>query len=631
MRTTSTQTDPVLPRRLPLKKGALILFSFIVVSQFVACGALKSGVSPVAAMSGEVSGEEKEGKIPPPDAYYHTIIGLQLEGEGDNSSALDAYRKALQYDPESPFLLTRAADLLNQLGEPKEALSTAERAFRLHPKDSRVLSLLGSLYVAAGQGEKALDVYQRLVEVEPKEIEAYYNLASLYAARGDLARAEEMVRKGVATDPKSGVGYFYLGKIAFENKRLDEALEYHRKALSLHPNFEQAHLEVARIHEIQGKPEEAKKVYQWVLDRINPRSREALSRLVQVWLRRQEFDEALRVLEERGEADPSNTDIPLQEAIFWVEKKDYPKAIEKVRRVIKGRPEDLRLKIYLASIHEENKEYETAISIYQELLNRDEKLYDVWIRLGSLYFYRLKDVEKALAQGDLARQVDAQRPEAYLFNGLVLQESQRYEEAISVFLDGIKKNPKLPDLHFHLGGTYDKLNRFDDLVREMEKAIALDANHANALNYLGYTYADKGIRLNEAMDLIQRALAVRPNDGYFIDSLGWAYYKKGQMPEAVEALKRAVSLVPEDPVINEHLGDAYLQQNRPDLAKEAWLRSLKLDPKNEKLIGRFKQAGFGEPMPEAEEHLQRTTDTPALQNDPPEASSQGTIPKPSVH
>lgn len=132
----------------------------------------------------------------------------------------------------------------------------------------------------------------------------------------------------------------------------------------------------------------------------------------------------------------------------------------------------------------------------------------------------------------------------------------------------------MPDLHFHLGATYDKLNRFDDLIRQMEKTIQLDSNHANALNYLGYTYAEKGIHLNEAIDLINRALVIRPDDGYFVDSLGWAYYKKGKIQEALDALNRAVSLVPEDPVIHEHLGELYLKQNRLDLAKEAWARSL---------------------------------------------------------
>ncbi|WDT71496.1 MAG: tetratricopeptide repeat protein [Candidatus Manganitrophus sp.] len=436
-----------------------------------------------------------------------------------------------------------------------------------------------------------------------------------------------MIRKGIDAEPTSGLGYYYLGKISFEKKAFEEALQQYRKALSLHPYFEQAHLEVARIHELQEKPEEAEKVYRTILQEVNPRSREATARLVQLLIQGKAFDEALRFLNEMAQSDPANLDIPLQEALIWVEKKEYAKAIEKVEAVMKGRPEDLRLRIYVASLYEESKEYEKAIAIYQDILGRDQKLYDVRIRLGALYFYKLQKIEQALEQGELAKKIDNQRPEAYLFNGLIFYEEDRFEEAARVFLQGIEKNPKMPDLHFHLGATYDKLNRFDDLIRQMEKTIQLDSNHANALNYLGYTYAEKGIHLNEAIDLINRALVIRPDDGYFVDSLGWAYYKKGKIQEALDALNRAVSLVPEDPVIHEHLGELYLKQNRLDLAKEAWARSLELDPKNDKLISRFKEAGFGEPL--LEEHPPKKTD--GLEVLPTESSNQKEVSKGSIH
>ncbi|HEY5600070.1 MAG TPA: tetratricopeptide repeat protein, partial [Candidatus Manganitrophaceae bacterium] len=299
------------------------------------------------------------------------------------------------------------------------------------------------------------------------------------------------------------------------------------------------------------------------------------------------------------------------------------------------------LKIYLGSLYEENKEYEKAIETYQTVLGRgaaqkpreessdaiEKTDYDIHLRLGSIYYYKLKKEQEALEQAALARRIDLQRPESYLFQGLVLYDAKRYEEATAVFIQGIEKNPKSPDLHFHLGAAYDKLNRFNDLIKEMEQAITLDAKHANALNYLGYTYAEKGVRINEAIDLINRALSVRPNDGYFIDSLGWAYYKKGMIRDAMVNLKRAVSLVPDDPVIREHLGEVYLQDKLADLAREEWMHSLRLDPKNEKLLTRFKEAGFGEPI--LEESSQRRNDIP--QNPQTETSNQKEIPVESVH
>ncbi|MFQ5641504.1 MAG: tetratricopeptide repeat protein, partial [bacterium] len=331
-------------------------------------------------------------------------------------------------------------------------------------------------------------------------------------------------------------------------------------------------------------------------------------------IRTKAYDEALVLLDRLSEEDPSNLDISLQKTHVLVEKKAFSDAIQMLLPVVEAKPKDVRLKIYLASLYEENREVDHALAVYQGVLDQDPNVYDARIRLGYLYFYRFKNIDEALIQGELAKQLDPQRVESYLFTGLVLHDSERFEEAVEAFLEGLEMRPSLPDLHFHLGATFDKMNRFDDMVFEMEKAITLDAEHANALNYLGYTYADKGIELDKAIDLIKRALAVRPDDGYFIDSLGWAYYKKGMLQDAIDLLQKAVMSVPDDPVIHEHLGEVYLKNNRIELARKAWERSLELDPENNQLMLRYKEAGFGSPS--HEKSLQK------IKNPPPEVSSE---------
>jgi tetratricopeptide (TPR) repeat protein len=182
--------------------------------------------------------------------------------------------------------------------------------------------------------------------------------------------------------------------------------------------------------------------------------------------------------------------------------------------------------------------------------------------------------------------------------GLTMLQASRQEEAVAVFREGLQRIPESADLHFNLGTAYDKMGRFDELVHEMEEAIRLDPKHADALNYLGYTYAERDMRLEEAVALIQRALAVKPQNGYYLDSLAWAYYKLGRFQEALEEMKRAVAVVPDDPVFLEHLGEICLTQNLRGEAREAWLRSLELDPTNHKLAERFKAKGFGDPATE---------------------------------
>src|SRR5438132_1793373 len=223
------------------------------------------------------------------------------------------------------------------------------------------------------------------------------------------------------------------------------------------------------------------------------------------------------------------------------------------------------------------KEFDKAIAEYRTIIQADERYSDAHLHLGYL-LYRLKRNDEALPH---LKQVIALNPmmtEAYLLLGLTLLQASCQEEAVAVFREGLQRNPESADLHFNLGTAYDKMGRFDELVHEMEEAIRLDPKHADALNYLGYTYAERDMRLEDAVTLIQRALAVKPQNGYYLDSLAWAYYKMGRFQEALEEMKQAVAVVTDDPVFLEHLGDIFLTQNLRGEPREAGVRSLHIHP-----------------------------------------------------
>jgi Flp pilus assembly protein TadD len=133
------------------------------------------------------------------------------------------------------------------------------------------------------------------------------------------------------------------------------------------------------------------------------------------------------------------------------------------------------------------------------------------------------------------------------------------------------------------------------MIAALKKTIELKPENADALNYLGYSYAEKGEHLDESVRLIKRALQNKPDNGYILDSLAWAYYQKGMLKEALTEMEKAVSKEEDDPVMREHYGDIFLKLSRKDKAGEQWLKSLKLDPENQKLRDRFKAAGFGDP------------------------------------
>ena len=173
-----------------------------------------------------------------------------------------------------------------------------------------------------------------------------------------------------------------------------------------------------------------------------------------------------------------------------------------------------------------------------------------------------------------------QKPLPYIVLAEILEDQKDYQRALEVLKKAVKTFPQDASIHFRLGVIYDKMQSKDMCIKEMRQTISLDPNHAEALNYLGYTYAEMGENLDEAEKLIKKALEIKPEDGYIIDSLGWVYYQKGQYKKALEILKKAHKLASKDPIITEHLGDVYSKNGLYQEALKYYRQALKLKPDN---------------------------------------------------
>jgi Flp pilus assembly protein TadD len=161
-----------------------------------------------------------------------------------------------------------------------------------------------------------------------------------------------------------------------------------------------------------------------------------------------------------------------------------------------------------------------------------------------------------------------------------LRLNDRYAESAQV-LDKliIQAGPKASwNLYYMRGVARDQAGDWDGAERDLKQALALSPDEPEVLNYLGYSWIDQGINLDDGMKMIKRAVEQRPDDGYIVDSLGWAYYRIGNYDDAVKNLERAIDLKPEDPTINDHLGDAYWRDGRRTEARFQWNQVLIMQP-----------------------------------------------------
>ena len=546
-------------------------------------------------------------------ASYHFLLGYQAELEQETERAIKEYQLALQTDTSSNYLKARLAVLYFTTGDVPTAVRYADEVADVPGLDAQMLGQIGGMYAAAGKPDQALRLFNRAIEEEPQRSEHYFAKGLLLANQKHYVEAESTIRSGIKVSPDSAVGYYYLGRISVEARDFDKATTHFEQAVTLNAAFEPAYVALGSVYEAKEDRDKAIGIYRRYLQGVNPRNREIRHHLIRLQVSAKQYDEALQELEGMLAEDPSDLDAQLRMGLVYGEQKNYPKAIQQLNQILTVRPAELKVRDYLGYLYEETRNYPKAIEAYRHNLTLEPAYFEGHLHLGVLQ-YRLKQYADAIEHLREASRLNPKQPESYIVLGLSHFQSEQYEPSLQAFLEGIRYNPDNADLHFNAGTVYDKLNRFDDMVKSMQTTLTLDPHHADALNYLGYSYAERGVKIEEAITLAKQAVALRPTNGYYVDSLAWAFFKKGLLAEALTEMKRAVALVGDDPVIYEHLGEIFLKQQHLSDGREALLHSLELDPSNDKLMQRFRELGLGDPANEERirQAIRRVSDRKAI-------------------
>jgi tetratricopeptide (TPR) repeat protein len=531
-----------------------------------------------------------------PQAYYHFLQGALAELNNDSLKALEAYQAGLTFDPDSIFLKFRIAKLHFRLAQMPAAVEMAQQIPVEKITTVDMFLDMAKIFFDAGEHGQALKILAEGERQFPLEQRLYVSHGMLLLTDKDYQEAEAIFRDLLRLVPASAEAHYYLGIIALEKNTKLEAVGHFEQAIVLNTSFERAYVKLVVLLEEAEESQRAIELIETFLKDVNPHHREFRLRLVSLYVAQKETDQAIGHLDYLLKLNPGDLHAQVRKAQIYGEQGNFAAAIEELNAVLRDRPNELRVRDFLGLLYEEMKDYEHAIQAYQANIQIDPTFFDSILHLGFVS-YRLKRNEEALSYLDQAVKLNPKRPEPYLLLGLTYFQMKDYQQAKARLEDGIHQDPSNAELHFNLGTAYDKLDRFDEVVREMEQALELDPEHADALNYLGYSYADRSINVEEAVSLTQQAVKLKPHNGYYVDSLAWALYKVGRIEEALEMMQRAVALVPDDPVIYEHLGEIFLLREEHEKARDAWIHSLQLDSTNEALKQRFRDTGFGEPVP----------------------------------
>ncbi len=552
-------------------------------------------------------------------ARDHFTEGMFRELEGENEKALVEYYDALLYDSTSTTIYNRIAQNHISLGRFESALIYLNKSENIDVNNLEMHRLKATCYYHLKKDKEAITNLEAILEIDPFDEDSRNMLIMLYRkTKNYLGLAyqyenimniygddENLVRKTSAIYLKNGDNE--SAKILFlkylESDSTNSGMWY----------------SLARLHEFDGETDLAIKGYLKSYE-YTDEANEAVGRLHVLYKQKNQWQEILSMFTLVASKDSTNysAKLAIAEANYNLENKDIAKNTLLELQSIKK----LQWPVFnlLGRIEFEDKNYLQAKTYYQRLIDLDANSRIGWLFLGFIYS-DMDSLDMAADHYQLALKQLPDDPFILSFYGMTLNRIGKDQEAIQQLEKAIKIDSNNINALVTLGFTLNKVNRKNEAISPLKRALTLDPDNINAYTTLGmiydelklhsasdslyesalvifpendlllnnyaYSLADRGIRLQEALEMSKKAIEIQPENGAYLDTIGWIYYKLRKYNLALQYIQNSLDSREESPVVIEHLGDVYYKLGDHDNAKIYWNKAFELDPDNENLKDRI--------------------------------------------
>ena len=521
-------------------------------------------------------------------ALLDYVQALDLQDNGESDKALAAFERVLNFDPGEVDLATRVAFLLTQQGDYPRAIDILKDAVKAQPKEPGPYLQLAYIYAKyLKKMEPATRYAEQAVALAPDEIEGYQRLAEVQLTARDrkgARRTLDRAAKVETNDPSfwTQLGKLYLALLAQPDKnptpeQLQKVNAVFHKALALAPSDASVLRDAADYFAASDQVQEAIPLYLRVLE-LQPNDSNAREKLATGFILTNQRGKAIEMLQEIIQQHPEKY-----------------QTYELLGRVLE---EDAKALAQEKKLPEAKAEYTKAVANYEQSLLINPAQPDNYVHLAELLLFNLNDGERAVRLLREARHQFPTAPQLTYLLAVALREANHAQESVTTFEEALHESEAEGQeitngrFYFEYGAAAERAGLYDKAAELFKQAIATDpADAAEAYNYLGYMWADQNSHLDEAEDYIKRALASDPNNGAFLDSMGWLHYRQGKYEQALaELLNAAQELKADDPTVFEHIGDTYAVLNQEPKALEYWQKALALDQTNKKLAAKIAEA-----------------------------------------
>lgn len=595
---TSGNTPPSTPvtRPYPLLVAIFILLCFLGVLLVAEHkDLLKLDTSPRTTETKEEQSSSTSKSQPqelPRRLGMTSVSGLYLSArhaslhENDDIYAALAMLLAVKRQPNNPVILMEAMDATLLAGKVQESMIIAERLESMPPEIQEAMSdgmgMVSLMRVMDaisarryGEAHERLNTLLASGKLPPFQ-QLLFTLVDAWALQG-LGQTDEAiarfnsVRSVTDAEPFVEFQFALLAAQAGQNKAAEEALD---RAVKMAPALPRRVAEIyANLLIHDNRKEEA----QALLNDFWKQNRD-------IWLEKSEIQ---AVLDDAGtELLVPTAQAGIAELLYGAsslahQQGDQALAYRFLQLALHLRPDFPIARVLLAAYYERDKRNLQAIDVYATVKEGTpfwKRAQMEWAQMKA----REGDIEEALSH---LRKVSDRYPDSalpWLHRGDILRQEDRFEEAAKAYSNALERLSESHEYHWPVyymrGICYERSKQWDKAEPDFKKALELSPNNPDVMNYLAYSWLDMGKNIEEAKTMLMQAVIARPQEGQIVDSMGWAFFKIGEIEHAYRFLERAVELLPNDPVVNDHLGDAYWKLGREREARFQWERSLKNKP-----------------------------------------------------
>jgi len=572
-------------------------------------GLAQNGVVPIQPLPQEIEKIRiKPGQLPDvtlTSSVLFRILASEISAQRGQYQPAANTMLDLARETGDPRLSRRALEFFLASGNLSGALDAARVWLRQTPNDVEAVSTEMALAAAAGQTAGLTETLKKKIQSAANKKDAIGQALGILGRMPDRKAAFQILDQAL-TD--SGVKHTLAAHIALADMALaagdaSRALAEARLALAFSPRSEEAAMRVFE-YGLRVDPQQALKEARAFL-RANPGARRLRLMLASQLSDSKDFDGALQELADMQRRAPEDFDLLYMQAqvAYRAKRLDQARAFleqfvsvqsQRQKATVPGSTDAgsalADAYLLLSRIAEDQGRYDDAVADLSRIEEPSAR-YSSRLRQASIRA-RQGRVDEALAMIDAA---NAQDDEEALIGALtvsqILRDASRIPEAIKRLRAADQALPESLEIKYELAMLEEKQNNLKEMERLLREVIELDPGHAHAYNALGYSFADRNIRLKEASDLIARALEISPNDPFILDSMGWVKFRQGDDAEALKYLERAYGMRPEADIAA-HLGEVLWKLGRKDEARKVWSEAFAKDPKNTTLAETMRRYGW---------------------------------------